>query len=67
MTVVLDIKMWQWSFPSNNLYQPFPRSFAVASLVNNTKMAYGLGNVNILLCSVQRFNSYICVCVSFRA
>lgn len=43
MTAILDTKTWQWSSPPSSLYQPFPRSFAVASIVNNTKMAYGLG------------------------
>lgn len=48
MTAILDTKTWQWSSPPASSYQPFPRSFAVASLVNNTKMVYGLGMCNIL-------------------
>lgn len=45
MIAVLDLKTWQWSLPQTKRspYQPFPRSFAVASLVNETKMVYGLG------------------------
>lgn len=51
MTAILDTKTWQWSSPPSSLYQPFPRSFAVASIVNNTKMAYGLGTC-MFLCIV---------------
>jgi hypothetical protein len=45
MIAILDLNTWQWILPQvkKSLYQPFPRSFAVASLVNETKMVYGLG------------------------
>ncbi|CEP07381.1 hypothetical protein [Parasitella parasitica] len=43
MTAVLDLSTWEWRIPDASPYQPFPRSHAVASIVNRTKMIYGFG------------------------
>ncbi|KAI8068575.1 hypothetical protein BC940DRAFT_298524 [Gongronella butleri] len=43
MTAVLDTNSWQWMIPDPSPYQPFPRSFAAASVVNDTKMIIGFG------------------------
>jgi hypothetical protein len=48
MTAILDLNSWEWHAPPASPYQPFPRSFAVASIVNETKMVYGLGNTIII-------------------
>lgn len=43
MTAILDTTQWTWSIPDASPYQPFPRSFAAASIVNGSKMVYGFG------------------------
>ncbi|KAI8359902.1 hypothetical protein EDC96DRAFT_576272 [Choanephora cucurbitarum] len=40
---LLDVNTWSWKIPSTSSYQPLPRSHAVAGIVNNTKIIYGLG------------------------
>ncbi|KAL9543975.1 hypothetical protein MBANPS3_007857 [Mucor bainieri] len=43
MTAILDMNTWEWHIPDASPYQPFPRSHAVANIVNETKMVYGFG------------------------
>lgn len=43
MTAVLDTTQWTWLIPAPSPYQPFPRSFASAVLVNQTKVMVGFG------------------------
>ncbi|KAI8639091.1 hypothetical protein BD408DRAFT_421953 [Parasitella parasitica] len=43
MTAVLKLNTWEWRIPDASPYQPFPRSHAIASIVNDTKMVYGFG------------------------
>ncbi|ORY95362.1 hypothetical protein BCR43DRAFT_515489 [Syncephalastrum racemosum] len=43
MTAILDTHAWAWSIPQPSAYQPFPRSFAAAALVNDTKVIFGFG------------------------
>lgn len=43
MTAVLDTSRWTWMIPEPSPYQPFPRSFAAASIVDDTKMVIGFG------------------------
>ncbi|KAI8099213.1 uncharacterized protein BX664DRAFT_381806 [Halteromyces radiatus] len=43
MTAVLDTHVWEWLIPTPSPYQPFPRSFASAVLVNDTKVVIGFG------------------------
>ncbi|KAI9256771.1 hypothetical protein EDC94DRAFT_615656 [Helicostylum pulchrum] len=43
MTGLLDLKTWKWVIPAGSIYQPFPSSFSISMLVNDTKMVYGLG------------------------
>ncbi|KAI8143697.1 hypothetical protein BJV82DRAFT_712826 [Fennellomyces sp. T-0311] len=43
MTAVLDTSRWSWMIPDASINQPFPRSFAAASLINDTQMAFGFG------------------------
>lgn len=45
MTAMLDLKKWEWTFSPTSSYQPFPRSFAIANIVNETRMVYGLGKL----------------------
>ncbi|EPB91302.1 hypothetical protein HMPREF1544_01819 [Mucor circinelloides 1006PhL] len=43
MTAILDMNTWEWHIPDASPYQPFPRSHAIANIVNETKMIYGFG------------------------
>ncbi|CAO3650971.1 unnamed protein product [Cunninghamella blakesleeana] len=43
MTAILDTQKWYWTAPLPSPYQPFPRSFASAVLVNETKVLVGFG------------------------
>ncbi|ORX43317.1 hypothetical protein DM01DRAFT_339473 [Hesseltinella vesiculosa] len=43
MTAVLDTALWQWKIPDPSPFQPFPRSFASAASVNDSKMVIGFG------------------------
>ncbi|CAO3597021.1 unnamed protein product [Absidia cylindrospora] len=43
MTAVLDTMHWEWLVPTPSPYQPFPRSFASAVLVNDSKVMIGFG------------------------
>ncbi|KAI8327968.1 hypothetical protein BC941DRAFT_445973 [Chlamydoabsidia padenii] len=43
MTAVLDTSQWTWMIPTPSTFQPFPRSFASAVLVNQTKVMVGFG------------------------
>jgi hypothetical protein len=44
LLAVLDLQTWQWQIPDiESPYRPFPRSFAIANIVNDTRMVYGLG------------------------
>ncbi|KAK4515433.1 uncharacterized protein ATC70_010378 [Mucor velutinosus] len=43
MMAILDVNTWEWHIPGASPYQPFPRSHAVANIVNETKMIYGFG------------------------
>jgi len=45
MTAILDMNTWEWHIPDASPYQPFPRSHAIANIVNETKMIYGFGSV----------------------
>lgn len=47
MTAILDTTQWTWSIPDASPYQPFPRSFAAASVVNGSKMVYGFGKQKV--------------------
>lgn len=43
MTAILDTFTWQWYIPESSPYQPFPRSHAIANMINETTMLYGFG------------------------
>ncbi|CAO3652337.1 unnamed protein product [Cunninghamella echinulata] len=43
MTAILDTLTWYWTIPMPSPYQPFPRSFASATLINETKVLVGFG------------------------
>ncbi|KAI8876499.1 galactose oxidase [Backusella circina FSU 941] len=43
MTAILDTRNWSWIVPEGSPFQPFPRSHAIASIVNDTKMVFGFG------------------------
>lgn len=43
MTAILDLNSWEWQSVLSSVHQPFPSSFSISTLVNDTKMVYGLG------------------------
>lgn len=43
MAAILDLKTWSWHIPESSPYQPFPRSHAIANIINDTSMVFGFG------------------------
>lgn len=48
MSAILDTKYWTWRIPkSSPLFQPLPQSHGLITFVNETKLIYGYGNMNV--------------------
>jgi hypothetical protein len=46
MVAILDTNSWTWRTPiPSHLNQPYPQSFATLSMVNETKLVFGYGNI----------------------
>ncbi|KAI8389215.1 hypothetical protein BD560DRAFT_442917 [Blakeslea trispora] len=43
MSAILDTQHWTWRIPSSSPYQPYPQSHGIISVINKTKIIYGLG------------------------
>ncbi|OBZ87216.1 hypothetical protein A0J61_04734 [Choanephora cucurbitarum] len=43
MSAILDTNSWTWRIPSQSPYQPYPQSHGILSIINKSKIAYGLG------------------------
>lgn len=44
MAAILDTNSWSWRSPKpSHLYQPYPQSHGIISIMNETKIVYGLG------------------------
>jgi hypothetical protein len=50
MAAILDTNSWSWRTPKpSHLYQPSPQSHGIISIINETKIVYGLGTDIITL------------------
>lgn len=61
LIAALDLQTWQWQIhDTESSYRPFPRSFAIANIVNDTRMIYGLG-IYLYIHTYIYICMYVCV------